>query len=247
MKGFLNNERIISDVAEVNEFIADAVMDRPRELFVENERIRIWSPTLGMAMMLERRIRQLGIDQSRMTEKPALEALRLVKKNRWRVCDILSILSYRKYEELCDSRLLNEKAEWFGKNLSDTQLAQLLLLHLTSPTAEMLMEMTGVSEENRQRSMVTSLGNRNGNTRFFGGKTIYGALIEAACRAFGWTKQYVVWEIDLVSLRMMMADAVTSVYLPDEQLRKLHLHERNDIIDANNPDNTGEILAMDWK
>lgn len=86
---------------------------------------------------------------------------------------------------------------------------------------------------------------RHGHNKTFGGKTIYGLLIDAACKNYGWTKEYAVWGIDVISLRLMLADSINSVYLSDEDLKHLHIPS-GDVLDAGNAENTAEILAMNW-
>ena len=41
---------------------------------------------------------------------------------------------------------------------------------------------------------------------FFGGKTIWGTLIDAACERYGWTFDYVVWGISYNNLTLMLKD-----------------------------------------
>ena len=210
----------------LNEALADAVMDRPREFYIGEKRFCLWSPSLGMTMMLERHIAELGIDHGMIARNPSVEALRLTVDNRDEVCNILSISSFRRFSELSDVRKLQERSRYFSEHLSDEELAEILLLILSEPRIETILSVSGIAADQREQSMIAHIKNKGGHSRSFGGKTIYGLLIDAACRAYGWTKQYVVWGIDLVSLRMMLADSINSIYLSDEEAKQLGIQDQ---------------------
>ncbi len=174
-----------------------------------------------------------------------MEAMRLVAEARETVCRILAILSFRSYAELSDSRLLKQRAEMFSAKLEDDELAQLILFVLSEPGADSFISLSGVADDQRELSRISQLKNKDGNSLSFGGKTIYDLLIDAACRAYGWTKEYVVWGIDLVSLRMMMADTVNSVYLTDKEAETLHIGGQREEIGMGGAD-FEKLRNMDW-
>lgn len=203
----------------LNEALADAVMDRPREFFIDGRRFCLWSPSLGMSMMLERHIKNLGIDTAVMFGNPAVESLRLIIEKRKEICDILAIHSFRRFSDLCNTRKLKKRSDFFLDHLTDNEISQLLLIVLSEPRIETLLKLSGISEDQKEQSKIAQIKNKDGHNRSYGGKTIYGLLIDAACRVYGWTKRYVVWGIDLISLRMMLADTINSIYLSDEDMK----------------------------
>ena len=87
------------------------------------------------------------------------------------------------------------------------------------------------------------------NNLTFGGKTVYGSLIDAACERYGWTKDYVVWGIDYTSLRLMLADKVNSVYCSEDEMKKLPASVRNTNEEVIKPtkENMERIMSMDWR
>lgn len=86
------------------------------------------------------------------------------------------------------------------------------------------------------------------NTYTFGGKSIYGTLIDAACERYKWTFDYVVWEISYTNLQLLLKDKVNSLYLTDEEMKNVHINNTSGIIDGNNMESVMEaIQEMDWK
>ena len=68
----------------------------------------------------------------------------------------------------------------------------------------------------------------------FGGKTVWGSLIDAACERYGWTFDYVVWGISYNNLTLMLKDKITSIYLSDDERKRVHLPaEDEEFIDGN--------------
>ena len=222
----------------LNETLADAVMDRPREFYIRNIEIRflshrfilwsrrfqLWSPSLGMSMMLERLISNLGIDSMTLANNYSMAVMGMTDEIRKKICDILSIHSFRRFSDLSNKRKLDRRSVYFKKHLSDEELIQLLLIVLSEPRIETILSLSGIADEQKDQSRIAQIKNKDGHNRSFGGKTIYGLLIDAACKAYGWTKEYVVWGIDLISLRLMLADSVNSVYLSDEEAKQFGIN-----------------------
>ena len=198
-------------------------MDRPREFFIGNKRFCLWSPSLGMSIMLGRHISALGIDDDMLARNPSIEALRLVKDKRDELCYILAIHSYRTFYELGNSRTLQRRAKIFSSNLTDEEIARFFLVILGEPTPETIMSLTGITEDRKEVARISEYKSNDSHTKTFGGKTEFGALLDAACAKYGWTKDYVVWGIDLLSLRLMLADSINTIYLSEEDMKSLNI------------------------
>lgn len=230
----------------LNEALADAVMDRPREFFIDEERFCLWSPSLGQSMMIGRHLERFEVDGMVLKVNPALAALRIIEKHRDEVCRILAILSMRSRDSLCDSKAIQNRASHFSDKLDNDELAQLLLLVMSEPRVDDFIALSGLKEEHDEQARIAALKNKDGHTLSFGGKTIYGTLIDAACRAYGWSKEYVVWGIDLASLKMMLADAVNSVYISDKEAEELHLGKESAQVFGMSKDDFDKLKSMDW-
>lgn len=221
-------------------------MDRPREFFIGKKRYCLWSPTLGMSMMIERHLSSLEIDFKILSLSPTIEVLRLIHSQRDTICYILAILSFRNRVELSNSQTLKRKAKIYSSNLSDEELAKLILVALSDSKAETLISLSGIAKEQQTQSKIAQYKNKDGHTQSFGGKTIFGTLIGPACKAFGWTKEYVVWDIDLISLRMMLADQINSIYLSDEEIKALNISTTSNQTYGMTPEDIAKLKAMDW-
>lgn len=71
-------------------------------------------------------------------------------------------------------------------------------------------------------------------------------MIDTACQRYGWTFEYVVWGISYANLQLLLADSVTSIYLSDEERKRVNIPQDRDIINADDPANMAKIKAMKW-
>lgn len=210
----------------LNETLADAVMDRPREFFIGDKRFCLWSPTLGMSLMLERHIAELGINNQILSDDAAMEALRLSFFKTEKVCTILSILSFRKFSDLSNSRKIKERSKFFQSNLDNKELSQLLLWALREPKAETFISLSPIGKQREKQALISQIKKSN-NTLTFGGNTIYGSLIMPAMTTLNLDYFKVVWGISLVNLKMLLADCINTVYLSEEEAKKICIIPEN--------------------
>jgi hypothetical protein len=79
----------------------------------------------------------------------------------------------------------------------------------------------------------------------FGGRSIYGQLIDRACERYGWTVEYVVWGISYANLTLMLADQQTSIYLTEDELKKAKIRKRNEeVINGDDPASQERLKAI---
>ena len=66
-------------------------------------------------------------------------------------------------------------------------------------------------------------------------------MIDTVCNRYKWTFDYVVWEISYVNLQLLLKDSIKTIYLTDDEMKKLHVNNLNNMIDGNNRE---EILRV---
>lgn len=224
-----NKERIEMD-------IADAIMERPVGFNIGNRYFYIYPPTLGMTYLLARLFRKLDANRQIVATNPYMEAIRLCKVRKDIVCRILSYQTFNKKKDIFNNTKIAERADFFYKNLDLEELATLLVLILTSDNLEVYTSHLGIDKEREERKRITDIKKDNGGITF-GGNSVYGTLIDFACQRYGWTMDYVVWGISHTNLRMLMADAITTVYLNAEEKKQLNIFDNKENINADDPRN----------
>lgn len=237
--------------------INDALIEKPHGFSVDvsegtTKRFYLYPTTLGKMYIIKRHLDNLEINHQNLSTNAFLETLRIVQGKREEVCRIITYNTLKKKRDVFDQELVDDRTEFFDKNCSNEDLASLLLYILTKDDVESFKKHLGITKENDRMNQVISAKNeaqKSKNDYTFGGKTIYGTLIDVACERYSWSYDYVVWGISLVNLKMMMADRVQNIYISDEEKKKIpsSLLSDGDVIKADDKANRDKILQMDWR
>lgn len=223
--------------------IADAIIERPVGFTVDNRHFCIYPTTLGKTYLLARLFNSLDANNDVITTNPYLEALRLCQEKKEVVCRILSYYTFTSKEDVFNTSKINARTKLFSDNLNNEELSTLFVLVLSGDNTEECIKYFGIDKERRERNRIASL-KKDSNSVTFGGNSIYGTLIDFACQRYGWTMDYVVWEISYANLKMLMADAITTIYLSEEERKKLNIYDDSEVINADDPRNKGLIRRM---
>lgn len=225
--------------------LADTIMERPYGFTVSSRQFYLYPVTLGKTYLLARLMKELDAHAEIIEINPYMEALRLCETKSETVCRLLSYHTFNKKEELFDNDLVTERCEFLSKELDKGDMAQLLIMVLSSCDINTFIKYLGIDKEKEWLRKVSKLKNNNGSL-VFGGKSIYGTLIDVSCERYGWTFDYVVWGISYANLQLLTADAITSIYLSEEERKKLHVPADRSIINADDPSNMEQIMSMNW-
>ena len=230
-------------IIEMN--IADTLMERPYGFRLDGRYFYLYPVTLGKTYLLSRIIEALGINMEIVKANPYMEAIRLCREKKEAVCRLISYHTFNKKDELFDDELVDERCSFFKEKASDEDLAQLLVMVLTHENVDTFIHHLGIDRERKDLERVMSVKKDSNQITFFG-KSVFGSLIVPACEKLNMTPHQVVWEISYNCLQMLMADAVTTVYLSDDEMKKARVSKSREIIKADDPRNYAKIKAMKW-
>ena len=226
--------------------IADAIMEKPIGFTVGGRHFCLYPPSLGKNFLVSRLVKQLEINNNIIKENPFLESLRICKYKRELVCRIIAYYTLKSKSDLLNEAIISKRSEYFKKALDENELAQLLITVTSWDNIDSYLKYYGLDKEKLLRIRISNLKKDNCSNVTFGGLSIYGAIIDYACQRYGWTMDYVVWGISYVNLQMLMADAITTVYLSKEEKKKLHIPTDRTYINGDDPNNMQKIKSMSW-
>ena len=236
---------MLEDSRLIDMNIADTIIERPHGFKVGHRQFYLYPVTLGKTYLILRLIDSLGIKQNIVKVNPYMEALRLCQEKKEVVCRILSYHTINKKEELFDTCLVQERCDFFFKELDDESMAQLLVMVLPEGNISIYIKHLGIDKEKEWQSKAMR-AKKDNNSLTFGGKSIYGTLIDVACERYGWTFDYVVWGISYANLQLLLSDSVTSIYLSDEERKRVNIPQDRNVINADDPENMEKIKSMKW-
>lgn len=190
--------------------------------------------------LLARLIDSLKISEKNLKANAFLEALRLVKEHRDTVCRIISYHTCKGKDEVFDNVLIKKRMNLLQKQ-SDNDLATTLIMVLQTEKTAVYMKKLHIDEEQKRMHEVTKVKSSK-NVLSFGGRSIYGTLIDAACERYGWTYDYVIWGISYNNLRLMLADSIKTITLTDKERKNLHISDDREVISGDNKEAINEFI-----
>lgn len=219
---------------ELGNTIANVLTDMPVYFTIGKKRYCVYPPTLGKMYLVSQLSESLGINKDNLAINPFLEIMRVVRSKREECCKLLAYHITNKREKILDIEWMEKTSSSIGRIADDEDLTTLLIVILKDNALEDIIKGTGIDKEMERMSKVSSVKDSK-NQYVFGGKTIWGSMIDAACERYGWSYDYVVWGISYNNLTLMLKDKITSIYLSDEEAKKCRIPQQNgDYIDGNN-------------
>ena len=187
--------------------------------------------TLGKSLATGRILGRLGLEGI-VSEKGAsvLSLLESVRDNR---DDYVKLVAYHTLP--CDECLdlgKVERGERELRDMEDYEVATLVSVILKSEKVAEVREHFRFDDEKKRLERVGKVKKGNGNNVLFGGRSIWGSLVDFAAQRYGWTLHYILWEISYANLSLLIEDHTRSVYLTDEEMRKANLPKDNIYIQA---------------
>lgn len=240
----------------IHQDIADALLERPLWFVLtptqgrkgkgerrgKGIRLALYPPTLGKVLLTASILGAIDIDAQQVAHSPAREALRLAQEHRGDILRIIAIHTLQERGKILDERVLSQRIGQLSA-LCREELAELLIAILDHDRTAEIMHTTGISGDIELRSRIAEVKGESGGSLSVGGRTLYGSLADQAAQRYGWTLDYIVWGISYTSLKLMLADASTSIYLSEEEERQIGITTRP-VIDADAPESIAQMRAV---
>lgn len=227
--------------------LADTIIDRPKGFSVGRRHFYLYPVTLGKMYLQKRVTENLDINTDLLQVNPYAEALRLVETKKVDCCLLLTYHTLQTKKEVLSNRIVTIRKNIFLREMDNDDIATLVLTCLTSDKTSLFIQHLGIDKE-LERMADVAKAKESKNTFNFGGKSVYGTLIDAACERYKWTFDYVLWEISYTNLWLLMKDKVTSIYLTDDEMKKSHINNTPGIIDGNSKDSVlNAIQSSEWR
>lgn len=222
--------------------LIDAVIERPVPFSVGKEHLFLYPASLGKVYIVAKILDSLNVSSDAMANDSYSEAVRLCKYKRNDAIRLIAFYTVNTREDHFNADLIQSRCSILS-DLDDDEIATLLVLVLTNDSSDKFIKEYGIDKERQIVQKIIRHKRDNGNLSF-GGKTVYGTLIDSVCERYGWSFEYVVWGISYTNLRMITADSVVSMYLSKEDMKKLHISADREVIDASDPKNFERIKAL---
>lgn len=221
--------------------VAMVLTDMPLGIQVGKRHLFLYPQTLGRMYLTAQLIERLCVNQKNMRVAPFMEAIRIVKEHKEECCKLIAYYTLLKKSEMLNSRIVKARENVFLKSCDDEDIATILISILSDNKLNEIIKETNIDKEEERMRKINSAKSSE-NQYVFGGKSIWGSIVDVACERYGWTLDYVVWEISYNNLTLMLKDKITSIYLSDEERKNAHIPSANErVFDGNNKE---DIMAL---
>lgn len=200
--------------------VADAIIEKAIRFNIGKQKYSLYPPTLGKTQILKNLYLGLDVNAQLLSLNPLAEAIRISKENPDVVCQIIAYSTFNDKNSIMNTEKVFQRAKTLKEHLTTEDLATLLSLILSNDKTDEFIKYFKIDADKELRERISRIKGES-NSMTFGGKSIYGLLIDFACQRYGWTMDYILWGISYVNLNMLFADAITTVYLTDEERKQL--------------------------
>lgn len=218
-------------------------MERPYGFSVGERRFYLYPVTLGKMYCLQRYVERLSINMKTLGKDISFEALRLARSKRKECLDIIYIHTCRTKEEMFDALRQAEITALFDKEMTDDDIATLMITVLASDKTDMFIKHLGIDKEQSDMRKVMKVKEKSDKNNFnFGGVSLYGSFIHPLME-LGMTWDEILWERSYTNLRLLLSDKINSIYVTDDERKKIHISKDRQRVDASDKEKMKAIIA----
>lgn len=209
-------------------YISDALIERPISFSVKKKHYAIYPASLGKIQLYARLLDAMGLSEGNAYTQSVSAA-----KTHRDECLRLVAYSTLPGDDCLDENKVCKRIDEL-KVAESSELASMLVIILTSDkTAEIKKEFGMDSEEKRLAKVIKAKKeSKENNSLSFGGKSIWGTMVDVACERYGWSYQYVLWGISFCALQLLMADHIKTILLSKEERKAVHISTDNVVVKA---------------
>ncbi len=224
--------------------IANTLIQRPTGFRIAGRHFYLYPTTLGRMQMEHDARAALQPDLMNMRQNPDVEMARIVAEHP---DEALWLIAYAtaKGRECMDNEAMAERVQYFKDNASPEDVTTLFLMVVSEGSVTDIQEHCGIDKELKEYRRISEAKETKG-TYTFCGKSLYGAMIAPLAEKYGWTLDYILWEVSYANLQMLMADAIKTVMLTEDERKRIHPKQAKDVVRADDPRNMNAILNMNW-
>ena len=244
----MNEEAKDIKAPDIERLMIEVAIEKPECFTLSDGKVTLYyylyPPSLGTSLLTAQLLKKLNISKGLLMMNEEFELIRLCTKQRDTVLRLIAMHTFKRRSDALEEKKIVDRV----KELSPLDAAELsgilkVLMSWENQTP-MFVKHLGLDKEKNEREKIARHKEAEGNSITYGGKSIYGALLDHAAERYGWELGYIMWGISLTNLNMMLQDSVQSVYLSEEERRKMHIHAKGNVIRADDPRNNAAVEAF---
>lgn len=229
----------------INNEVVDAMLEKPIPFTIGDRRFFfLFQPSLGTSLLAGQLLQELTLNKELLAVNKQAEILRVCGAQRDIVLRIISLHTFARRSDVLREDKLQERIKELDV-LPASDLATLLVTIMSwDGRQEKFIRHFQLDLERKTRENIFEYKKQKGGSLTFGGRSLYGSVLDAACERYGWELGYVLWGISSLNLNMMLTDSVQSVLLTKDEAKEAHISTDNKRIDINNRKGAIELQKL---
>lgn len=229
---------------QITDRISDILLQRPTGFTLANRHYNIYPLTLGKSQLISRLLQKMEIDRASIDVSPTLALAKIVAEHKK---ECLRLIAYSLLE---GKQCLNEEEvaltiTSIEKDATAEDIVTLVSVILHKADVKDILQYYGIDKELEEYKRINAAKDEKG-TLTFCGLSIYGTMISPLAEKYGWTLDYILWGISLDNIQLLLADAPKTIFLSEEERKRIHPKQAKDVIQADDPKNFDMIMNMNW-
>lgn len=228
----------------ITDRISDILLQRPTGFTLDDIHYNIYPLTLGKSQLITRLVRCLELDTNRLQDNATLELAKAVAEHKE---ESLRLIAYSLLDgkECLDEEKVSMRMSDIEHHATAEDIVTLVSIILNKTNVNDILQYYGIDKELEEYKRVNAAKEDKG-TLIFCGLSIYGTMISPLAEKYGWTLDYILWGISLDNIQLLLADAQKTVFLSEEERKRIHPKQANNVIQADDPKNFEMIKNMNW-
>ena len=231
-------------INDIDGLLIDSVTEKPICFGKDGRFFYLYPPSLGVSLISSKYLSALKFNTAVMAYNEEVEMLRLMHEHRDNILRLIAMHTFKRRSDIMDEIVLRNRIE----EISGLELPMMVVLTKMiiewHTWQEKLVKRFDLDKEAKQRKKISEYKNKDSSSISFGGRSIYGSIIDYAAERYGWQVGYIVWGVSIINLNMMMCDSVTSVFLTKEERSKIGVSTDKIFINADDPEQAKKIAQM---
>lgn len=229
---------------EIEKILVDTITENPICFELSGRFFYLYPPSLGVSMLSTRYLKELSVNKELMAIDNTLEMLRLAHEKRSEILHLIAMHTFKRRSDILNEDMMRERLSQF-QELTVPELVALLLPILDWQSwHDKLIKHFNLDKEAQQRAKINDFKNKDRSSVTFGGRSVFGSLLDYTSERYGWQVGYTVWGISIITLNMMLADSITTMYLSKEERQKMNVSTDGIYINADDPASKKLIASM---
>lgn len=222
----------------------DAILEKPIPFTLNGRFFYLYQPSLGVSLLSTQLLHELHLDHQLSANNQPHEVLQLCSEQRDLILRIVALHTFsRRADAMREERIQTRMQEL--QPLDDAELATLIITILQwDNRLHLFTKHLHLDKEQRTREKIAALKKKKGNNLIFGGKSLYGTLLDTVCQRYHWDYGYALWGVTLININLLLADSVQTLFITSEEAKQAHISTDGVYIDARDPNNIQEIQRL---